>query len=251
MFGSARTNENGKITGGKAGDQKQKSSTNDTVGEVSMRTFYVHSLGWLVFNWISNVYEEAAAVQMKYACNNPNIGYCQDHKTSLFNYIKEHKIKSLDKVDTPCEVDCSTLIRVIIYIVTGIDIGNITTATEPHKLKTSGLFETTYEYISQEKTPVYDGSIICTKKKGHTGIIVSGNPRPERTNSMEGKNYYAKYTGTSTSLVDALEEVGETDTSKSHRTKIAKVNGISGYTGTAVQNSKLLKLLKAGKLVKA
>jgi hypothetical protein len=68
---------------------------------------------------------------------------------------------------------------------------------------------------------------------------------------MEGKNYYAKYTGTSTSLVDALEEVGETDTSKSHRTKIAKVNGISGYTGTAVQNSKLLKLLKAGKLVKA
>jgi hypothetical protein len=71
------------------------------------------------------------------------------------------------------------------------------------------------------------------------------------TNEKAETSYYKKYTGTSTSLVDALAAVGETDTSKCHRTKIAAANGISGYTGTAAQNKKLLQLLKTGKLVKA
>jgi hypothetical protein len=51
--------------------------------------------------------------------------------------------------------------------------------------------------------------------------------------------------------VDALKAVGETDTTKAHRTKIATANGVTGYTGAAAQNAKLLKLLKAGELVKA
>jgi hypothetical protein len=249
IFGSARSNENGKATGGKAGDNKQTSSTNDTIGEVSMQPFYVHIKGWLVFNWVSIDFSTAAALQMKFACNNSNIGYCQDHKTSLFNYVKKNKIKSLDKVDILCEVDCSTLIRTIIYIVTGIDIGDITTATEPKTLKASGLFEESYEYVSQDDTPVYNGSITCTKTKGHTGIIVSGNPR--KNHSQSGKEtYYPKYTGKSSSIVDALASVGESDTSKSHRVKIASANGISGYTGTSSQNTKMLLLLKAGKLLK-
>ena len=33
IIGSARIDENGKISGGIAGDQKQTSSANDTVGE--------------------------------------------------------------------------------------------------------------------------------------------------------------------------------------------------------------------------
>jgi hypothetical protein len=253
IFGSARSNENGKITGGKAGDQKQVSSTNDTKGEVSMQAFYVHALGWLVFNWINIIFAEAAALQMKYACNNANIGYCQGHKTSLMTYVKVNGIKSLDKVFVACETDCSTLVRVIIYIVTGIDIGDITTATEAARLKASGLFEASYAYTSQDKTPVYNGSILVTKTKGHTGIIVSGNARKSTTagSAKTSTEYYAKYTGSSSSIVDALAAVGVIDTSKSHRTKIAAANGISGYTGTSVQNSSLLKLLKSGKLVKA
>jgi hypothetical protein len=252
IFGSARSNENGKASGGKAGDQKQTSSSNDIKGEVSMQTFYVHTLGWLVFNWKSIDFSMTAAQQMKYACNNANIGYCQTHKTTLFKYVKEHNIKSLDKVDTPCETDCSTLIRVIIYIVTGIDIGDITTASEPGTLKASGLFEDSYAYVSQDRTPVYDGSITVTKTKGHTGIIVSGNPRKKQYSSTgKVKTYYPKYTGKSSSIVEALAEVGESDTSKAHRIKIASANGIAGYTGTASQNTKMLKMLKNGKLLKA
>lgn len=64
-----------------------------------------------------------------------------------------------------------------------------------------------------------------------------------------GTSYYKKYTGSSVSLVDALKAVG-VDSSMANRKKIAKANGISNYTGTASQNTKLLNLLKQGKLKK-
>lgn len=62
--------------------------------------------------------------------------------------------------------------------------------------------------------------------------------------------YYKKYTGKSNSIVDALKAVGVTNPSFSLRGKIAKANGISLYVGTAAQNTKLLSLLKEGKLVR-
>ena len=62
-------------------------------------------------------------------------------------------------------------------------------------------------------------------------------------------SYYPKYTGTSGSLVDALKAIG-VDSSLSNRRVIAKANGIEGYKGTAPQNTKLLSLLKQGKLKK-
>lgn len=61
--------------------------------------------------------------------------------------------------------------------------------------------------------------------------------------------YYAKYTGKSGSLVDALRAIGA-DISFNNRRAIAKANGIKGYVGTASQNIKMLNLLKQGKLIK-
>ena len=51
------------------------------------------------------------------------------------------------------------------------------------------------------------------------------------------------------SFVDALKKRG-VSASMSFRKKIASVNGIKNYTGTAKQNSKLLHLMKKGKLIK-
>ena len=51
------------------------------------------------------------------------------------------------------------------------------------------------------------------------------------------------------SFVDALKKRG-VSASMSFRKKIASVNGIKNYTGTAKQNSKLLNLMKKGKLIK-
>lgn len=61
--------------------------------------------------------------------------------------------------------------------------------------------------------------------------------------------YFNKYTGTTTSIVTALNSLKITS-SFAYRTKIAKANGISGYVGTATQNTKMLLLLKQGKLIK-
>ena len=51
------------------------------------------------------------------------------------------------------------------------------------------------------------------------------------------------------SFVDALKKRG-VNASMKFRKKIASVNGIKNYTGTAKQNSKLLDLMKKGKLIK-
>lgn len=62
-------------------------------------------------------------------------------------------------------------------------------------------------------------------------------------------SYFPKYSGTSGSIVTALKAVG-VNSSFSYRAKIAQANGIGGYIGTAAQNTKLLSLLKQGKLIK-
>lgn len=70
------------------------------------------------------------------------------------------------------------------------------------------------------------------------------------SNSTNTTQYYKKYSGKSNSLVDALKSL-KIDSSFSYRRKIAKANGISAYLGTASQNTKLLNLLKQGKLKRA
>ena len=63
------------------------------------------------------------------------------------------------------------------------------------------------------------------------------------------KKYFARYNGTSGSIVSALNSLKITSTF-AYRTKIAKANGIKDYSGTSSQNTKLLNRLKQGKLIK-
>lgn len=110
-----------------------------------------------------------------------------------------------------------------------------------------GVAKKTYA-ISQTKILGYgrpDYSIISGKKTEDSKKNV-GTGSASATNS----GYYKKYTGSSKSLVDALKAIGVSDRSLSARKKIAIKNGISSYSGTASQNTKLLSLLKAGKLIK-
>ena len=62
--------------------------------------------------------------------------------------------------------------------------------------------------------------------------------------------YYPKYTGNTNSISTALSSLG-VDGSYSNRCKIAEINGIQNYRGTAAQNTTMLNLLKQGKLIKA
>lgn len=74
-------------------------------------------------------------------------------------------------------------------------------------------------------------------------------PVKASSSAAVAQSYYKKYTGKSTSLVDALGSIG-VNAYFTNRKKIAKANGITNYSGTASQNTKLLDLLKSGKLIK-
>lgn len=62
--------------------------------------------------------------------------------------------------------------------------------------------------------------------------------------------YFPKYRGVGSSIVSGLAAVGAEDTSFAYRKRIAQKNGIENYRGTTAQNLQLVKLLKAGKLLK-
>ena len=62
-----------------------------------------------------------------------------------------------------------------------------------------------------------------------------------------GASYYPKPNYIGTSLVGALDAIG-VDSSFDNREKIAKANGITDYTGTAIQNDSLFSLLMSGQL---
>ena len=74
-------------------------------------------------------------------------------------------------------------------------------------------------------------------------LDITEQPKPSK-----GVMYFPKYKHTNT-LVGALKELG-IDSSYSHRAKIAHMNNIKGYTGTAVQNTQMYNLLKAGLLIR-
>ena len=172
MVSSARSDERGRYSGGKPGDQKQKSKTNDTRGEVSMQTMYTHRKGWYILRPKKVSHADAIADGGTRAANNPNIGYSQSDRLGVVKHGISTKVKT--------NADCSSLVRQAVKEATGKDPGNFTTANEAKVLVATGLF-TKITYVNQSKTPVYNGDILVTKTKGHTVIVVSGKPRPRAT----------------------------------------------------------------------
>ena len=164
IIGSARIDEHGKATGGKAGDQKQK-STPDYKGEVSMQNFYdVGKWGYVVRAKSANV-ASSIALSMTIACNNPNIGYNQARRLDI--------IKDGTHATKPTSCDCSTLVRQCVREA-GVEVGNFTTANEVSVLMATGQFE---KIAYTKGMKLYLGDILVTKTKGHTVVVTSGEVR--------------------------------------------------------------------------
>lgn len=237
IIGSARSDENKKYSGGRPGDQRQKSNTNDRAGEVSMQEMYKHKLGWDVLRPTNPNVANLLAEAMIIGCNNPNIGYAQDTNSGVVsNGVLSKK---------PTNADCGTLVRACCKYA-GFDPGAFYTATEAGVLEKSGYFEKRFTYVSQAKTPLFDGDVLVTKTKGHTAIVVSGNPRKavEASKAL----YYPKYTEKSQKIDEILHAIGAPCGSVLLRTPVANANGISNYKGSYEQNIKINSLAKAGKL---
>ena len=166
IIGSARIDEHGKASGGKAGDQKQK-TTPDYKGEVSMQNFYDVGKWGYVLREKSPAVASSIALSMTIACNNPNIGYNQARRLDI--------IKATTKATAPTSCDCSSLVRQCVREA-GIEVGNFTTANEANVLMATGHFEK-IPYIAGMK--LYTGDILVTKTKGHTVVVTSGATRSE------------------------------------------------------------------------
>lgn len=166
-IGSARSDERGKATGGKAGDQTGK--------EVSTQNWYLHSKGWRVFRPKSARAGALAADDMRWACANKNIGYDQGQRLTLYNVAKPLKFDCAE-VRTPCETDCSALVRVC-YAYAGVMLPNFNTSTEANVLLRSGAFvELTGAKYTKSPDHLRRGDVLVTKTKGHTVIVLTDGP---------------------------------------------------------------------------
>lgn len=162
--GSARIDENGNATGGKAGDQTGK--------EVSTQDYYVHSKGWYLLRPKSVEIANVIANAMLSACNNDNIGYDQSNRNGVITQLKVYG--SLAKIAVATESDCSSLVRAC-CIEAGIEVGDFTTGNEATVLGATGMFEAKVSVTAS--TTLYNGDVLVTKTKGHTVVVVSGNAR--------------------------------------------------------------------------
>ena len=164
IIGSARIDEYGKASGGKAGDQKQKASP-DYKGEVSMQNFYDVGKWGYVLRAKEVQDATSIAVAMYRACCNPNIGYNQNQRLQIITYGTN--------AQKPINCDCSSLVRQCVREA-GIEVGNFTTYNEASVLAATGQFE---KITYKKGMALYLGDILVTKTKGHTVIVTSGATR--------------------------------------------------------------------------
>ena len=169
-IGSARMGENGKITGGKPGDQTGK--------EVSTQNWYAHSKGWRVFRARDAYARERIAKAMERACANHRIGYNQNQRNDLFNQVRDAGFDpAAAKRDT--QTDCSALVRVCCRFA-GIVVGNFNTATEASYLMNTGAFtELTGSEYTKSADRLCRGDILVTRTKGHTVVVLSNGKKAD------------------------------------------------------------------------
>jgi len=163
-IGEAVGDENGKAKGGEAGNQNGK--------ELRITKWYLNKKGWNVLR--PKVYTDAylIASNMRAACSNPNIGYDQGERNSLYSVASKVGFDCA-KVETPCEADCSSLVRVCCAYA-GIKTRTFNTSSEVRILMATNNF-----YLMEDaectKNPDYlrFGDILVTKTKGHTAVVLN------------------------------------------------------------------------------
>lgn len=161
IIGSARIDENGSISGGRAGDQ--------TGNEVSTQEWYLHSKGWRVLRCKDPFKAEKIAECMKKACSNPHIGYDQSQNYTLWDVAK-HVNFDCGLVETNCDTDCARLVRVCCAYA-GIIANDFYTGDEAYELLRTGMFDE-IPLAATNPSVLRRGDILVTKTKGHTVIVI-------------------------------------------------------------------------------
>lgn len=127
----ASINENGAVNNGRPGNQNGM--------ELSLRDWY--NRPWNKVLRCTDDFKTALLCKyMLQAVRNQNIGYCQQHRTTLWAEAEKKDFR-LDEITTPCECDCSSLIAVV-CMAAGIKIDkNVYTGNIAQALLNTGYFE--------------------------------------------------------------------------------------------------------------
>lgn len=164
-IGHASIDENGKISGGTAGDQTGK--------EVCIRTWY--SKPWsFVLRCKDTIKAEKMAIACEQGCANNQIGYNQYKRNTLYTQAKIVNY-DLSKITTACECDCSSFMTVC-ALAAGIKITYGTNAPTTSTMKTvfsaTGEFDilTDSKYLSND-TYLKRGDILV-KAGSHTAMVL-------------------------------------------------------------------------------
>ena len=181
-IGHASIDENGKATGGVAGDQTGK--------EVKISSWYNGSWGFVARAKDPAVAEKIAAAA-EAGCSNPNIGYDQTSRNTL--YTQAAKVDfDLAEIAAGCECDCSSFVAVCVRVALGADFytGNApTTSTLKKVLSGTGAFDILADskYLTSDKY-LCRGDILCRPGK-HTVVVLDNGSAAGSTTTAAATTY--------------------------------------------------------------
>lgn len=157
----ARISEKGTVEG-VAGDQNGH--------EVEISDWY--SGGWLAVYRPNNSTDAAIIANTAVlGCQNNNIGYSQDDRTSLYQSAKQYGF-NLDRIKTPCNTDCSAFVSVCVNAAGIVVSKDMTTRNEDTVLMGTGKFTRLVASKFLIKPDLLLAGDIL-RKQGHTAIVVS------------------------------------------------------------------------------
>lgn len=173
LAGWASINENGKISGGKAGDQTKK--------EVKTGSYYDFGQK-VVLRFKDRAKAKKYAAFIKAVCQNEHVGYCQTHRMSLSTELSKVGW-DVSKLKTDCEVDCSELTRCGLFFVGIIINSNIYTGNMVSKYMATGEFEklTDKKYLSGGDYNMIGD--IAVKESGHTISVLENGAKAKEPDS--------------------------------------------------------------------
>ena len=179
IIGSARIDERGKASGGKAGDQTGK--------EISTQEWYLHSKGWYVLRAKEPAVAEKIARCMEMACESKYIGYDQNQNKTLYNAVKPLGF-DISRLKVYCETDCARLVRVCI-LYAGVNVADFYTGNLKDAVLDTGafiLFADDTHCKSSKK--LKRGDILVTRSKGHVVVVLYGSDISEEPVHTETNN---------------------------------------------------------------
>ena len=219
MIANFGSDERGKLTGGKAGDQ--------TGGEGSIRSWYNRPWNVILRHPDPVVRKEIALVARKAALNN-NIGYDQSQRSTFWEELKKIEDYDPSRIMTPCETDCSACTSAVVKAV-GYRLGiqklkeinqSSTTRSMRTNFRYAGFQELTESKYLTSDTHLVEGDVLLLEG-GHAAINLSvgdnaedyvpsvgGTTRPEGTSTSDivtdEFQYYMPYNPSSVHPIRAL-----------------------------------------------